>query len=42
MVFILNFVGINNLFSLFKTNVRKCDFECQIHGIINSGKIEGA
>ena len=26
----------------FKTNVRKCDFECPIHGIINSGKIEGA
>ena len=32
-----------NIFSPFKTNVRKChDFECPIHGIINSGKIEGA
>ena len=26
----------------FKTNVRKIDFECPIHGIINSGKLEGA
>ena len=26
----------------FKTYGRKCDFECPIHGIINSGKIEGA
>ena len=25
----------------FKTYGRKCDFECPIHGIINSGKIEG-
>ena len=28
------------LFS-FKTNGRKCDFECPIHRTINSGKIEG-
>ena len=26
----------------FKANGRKYDFECPIHGIINSGKIEGA
>ena len=26
----------------FKTNGRKYDFECPIHGIINSGKIEDA
>ena len=26
----------------FKTNGREFDFECPIHGIINSGKIEGA
>ena len=26
----------------FKTNGRKCDFESPIHGVINSGKIEGA
>ena len=25
----------------FKTYGRKCDIECPIHGIINSGKIEG-
>ena len=25
----------------FKTNRRQCDFECRIHGVINSGKIEG-
>ena len=31
-----------NIFSPFKTNGRKCDFECPIHGIIYSGKIEGA
>ena len=31
----------NQQFFLFKTNGRKCDFECPIHGIINSGKIEG-
>ena len=31
-----------NTFFLFKTNGRKCDFECPIHAIINSGKIEGA
>ena len=27
---------------LFKTSGRKCDFECPVHGIMNSGKIEGA
>ena len=32
----------NQHFFPFKTNGRKCDFECSIHGIINSGKIEGA
>ena len=32
----------NQHFFPFKTNGRKCDFECPIHGIINSGKIEGA
>ena len=26
----------------FKTSGRKYDFECPIHGIIHSGKIEGA
>ena len=26
----------------FKTNGRKCDLECPIHGIINSCEIEGA
>ena len=32
----------NQHFFPFKTNGRKCDFECPIHGIISSGKIEGA
>ena len=32
----------SNTFFPFKTNRRKSDFECSIHGIINSGKIEGA
>ena len=32
----------NQHFFPFKTNGRKCDFERPIHGIINSGKIEGA
>ena len=29
-------------FFSFKTNGRKCDFECPIHGIIKSCEIEGA
>ena len=33
---------MNVFFFSFKTSGRKCDFECPIHGIINSGKIEGA
>ena len=32
----------NQHFFPFKTNGRKCDFECPVHGIMNSGKIEGA
>ena len=32
----------STLFFPFKTNGRKYDFECPIHGIINRGKIEGA
>ena len=32
----------NQHFFPFKTNGRKCDLECPIHGIINSCEIEGA
>ena len=32
----------NQHFFPFKTYGRKCNFECPIHGIINSGKVEGA
>ena len=32
----------NQHFFPFKTDGTKCDFECPIYGIINSGKIEGA
>ena len=32
----------NQRFSPFKTNGRKCDLECPIHGIIDSCEIEGA
>ena len=32
----------NQHFFPFKTNGRKCYFECSIHGIINGGQIEGA
>ena len=32
----------NQHFVPFKTNGRKCDLECPIHGIINSCEIEGA
>ena len=32
----------NQHFFSFKTNGRKYNFECPIHGIINSGKIESA
>ena len=32
----------NQHFFSFKTNGRKCDFGSPIHGIINSGQIEGA
>ena len=31
----------NQHFFHSKTNGRKCDFECPIHGIINSCEIEG-
>ena len=32
----------STLFFSFKTNGRKCDFDCPIHVIINSCEIEGA
>ena len=32
----------NQQFFPFKTNGRKCDLECPIHGLINSCEIEGA
>ena len=32
----------NEHFFPFKTNGRKCDFECPIHGKINSCESEGA
>ena len=31
-----------HFFFPFKTDGRKCDFECPLHGIINSCEIEGA
>ena len=31
----------STLFSI-QSQWKKCDFECPIHGIISSGKIEGA
>ena len=32
----------NQNFCPFKTNGRKCNFECPLHGIINSDQIERA